>query len=113
VAGENTLPYTTGGRLPPVTTSTLTLANFLLARIAEDEALLGDGPYSSLRLAAQENAERWRAECEAKRRIVELAWHHFGEDDYAWGMEHAKGEVLKLLAVPYADHPDYRDEWRP
>lgn len=22
-------------------------------------------------------------------------------------------EVLKLLALPYADHPDYRDEWKP
>jgi hypothetical protein len=21
--------------------------------------------------------------------------------------------VIRLLAVPYADHPDYRDEWRP
>lgn len=23
------------------------------------------------------------------------------------------GEVLLLLALPYADHPDYREEWRP
>jgi hypothetical protein len=22
-------------------------------------------------------------------------------------------DVLPLLAVPYADHPDYREEWRP
>jgi hypothetical protein len=22
-------------------------------------------------------------------------------------------DTLKLLALPYADHPDYRDEWRP
>ncbi|MEU5023581.1 DUF6221 family protein [Streptomyces milbemycinicus] len=21
--------------------------------------------------------------------------------------------ALRLLALPYADHPDYRDEWRP
>lgn len=37
------------------------------------------------------------AEVEAKRRIVfEVAM-----------------PVLALLALPYADHPDYREEWRP
>jgi hypothetical protein len=23
----------------------------------------------------------------------------------------ARGEVLRTLAQPYSDHPDYRDEW--
>ncbi|MBT2385616.1 DUF6221 family protein [Streptomyces sp. ISL-11] len=26
---------------------------------------------------------------------------------------HVIGEVLPHLALPYADHPDYREEWRP
>jgi len=42
------------------------------------------------------------AECEAKRRLIAL-----GEKDSYWD------DVLRLLALPYADHPDYRDEWRP
>jgi hypothetical protein len=38
------------------------------------------------------------AECESKRRIVtECGWE----------------TVMRHLALPYADHPDYRDEWRP
>lgn len=27
--------------------------------------------------------------------------------------EPAHPELLRALAAPYADHPDYRDEWRP
>ncbi|MEV4440441.1 DUF6221 family protein [Streptomyces sp. NPDC049577] len=26
---------------------------------------------------------------------------------------HVLGDVVRLLALPYAGHPDYRDEWRP
>lgn len=56
---------------------------------------------------------REKRECEAKRRIVELSWHHFGEDDYAWGMEEAKRQILAIMALPYADRPGYLEEWRP
>lgn len=64
------------------------------------------------------------AECEAKRRIVE---HHAcvpdsdGPDAYnlcavcsSNGPE-ARGwpcDTLRLLALPYADHPDFDEEWR-
>lgn len=56
------------------------------------------------------------AECEAKRRIV----HEFtGESPHAnyddCGDEcvgNALHWVLRVLAQPYADHPDYREEWR-
>ena len=41
------------------------------------------------------------AECEAKRRIVENAQDP-GDDLF-----------VAILALPYADHPDYREEWRP
>ena len=44
------------------------------------------------------------AECRAKRRLVEA-----GRD-----ADDATGDlVLRSLASVYADHPDYREEWRP
>jgi len=55
-------------------------------------------------------------EAEAKRRILYLAeqlpkvtasMDMFDNHRDAWA------EVLKQLALPYADHPDYREEWRP
>lgn len=53
-------------------------------------------------------------EVEAKRRIVEHSEHaaelaKIGPSarDGAWFL------VLRFLALPYAGHPDYRDEWRP
>jgi hypothetical protein len=42
------------------------------------------------------------AECDAKRRIIAL-----GEKDSDWS------DVLALLALPYADAPGWREEWRP
>ena len=48
------------------------------------------------------------AECEAKRRLVrELV--DYMEGDYAPWNE----RFLKLLALLFADHPDYRQEWKP
>lgn len=48
------------------------------------------------------------ADIEAKRAIVER---------YVWLREHGDtggaAWVLPLLAAAYADHPDYREEWRP
>lgn len=64
------------------------LADFLLARIAEDET-------------------RALAECEAKRRIVERV------SEVKWTGSYAvRDVVLELLALSYADHPDYRDKWK-
>jgi hypothetical protein len=73
------------------------------------------------------------AECEAKRRIVELHEHHRSVtaayrsprgrevEDAAAAQDRRTQEartrvaedVLRFLALPYADHPDYREEWRP
>lgn len=139
---------------------TLTLTDFLLARIAEDEAVAraaspggwtyrgidsisGSTLYDEMRSIAsidydQDDYERSvgrniyepeadangahiarhdparvLAECEAKRRIVE--WHDC-EPEHVWGCgacTHDRPCVLALLALPYADHPDYREEWRP
>lgn len=53
------------------------------------------------------------AEVDAKRRIIEMEPpDHF--DDPRWnGFTEGHEQMLRLLALPYADHPDYRAEWRP
>ena len=56
---------------------------------------------------------------ESKRRIVELYAEHSEYDDPGTSYEHATGricglgEAVRLLAIPFAAHPDYREEWRP
>jgi hypothetical protein len=49
------------------------------------------------------------AEVDAKRRIL---------DECGWAVKNGGGSafvlpVLRLLALPYADHPDYRPDWAP
>jgi hypothetical protein len=69
------------------------------------------------------------AECEAKRRIIEEhapdkgyeldTCHRCADwEDPGWDHEPPPSVVypcltLRALALPYASHPDYRDEWRP
>jgi len=105
------------------------LADFLLARIAEDEmqaqavgndAWLYDGfgcramarPDTKLEYADRWMPSRVLAECEAKRQIVERA-AGLSEMIEPPTTLTLRDDVLKLLALPYADHPDYRKEWRP
>ncbi len=72
------------------------LAEFLLARYAEDEAFALRYPPTAA------SRPRALAEADAHRRIVEY---------------HAEGLVcdwtLRLLALPFAQHPDFRREWLP
>ena len=124
----------------------MTLTEFLLARVAEDEAVARDAgerrglPYESPLYVVDDNyrhdqvgiyPERVLAECEAKRRIVGI--HELDPIEvYSWGTTgggcglcdhscetggdtwgHDPCETLKTLALPYADHPDYRQEWKP
>lgn len=51
---------------------------------------------------ARHDPARVLAECKAKRQLVD------GFD--SWGSD--AQWTLRTLALPYADHPDYRDEWR-
>jgi len=112
-----------------MTTQTLTLSNFLLARIAERESTAQDMRHQA-RLGRpfinpQELAggagirelidpDRVLAECEAKRRIVEDNPYPDAEfPDYDGGYQSAWEDYRKILALPYANHPDYRPEWRP
>ena len=82
----------------------MTLAEFLRARLTEDEQPCeGAQEYQS----CDELSERRGRDIDAKRRIL---------DECNWGgPDHADvyDAVLQRLALPYADHPDYRDEWRP
>jgi len=114
------------------------LSQFLLARIAEDEAVARaatqsakwwdwpgrDGrreakvrahedPYIALNVTngdathiARHDPARVLAECDAKRRIVAMMDdpHRDTYEVYA---------VLRALALPYADHDDYDEAWRP
>lgn len=50
------------------------------------------------------------AECEAKRRIINLHPEAVAPEMKA-GAAWASGEVLRILAVQYAGHPDYQTEW--
>lgn len=150
----------------------MTLTEFLLARVAEDEAptfeivpydcepgccapsgyvghrcLICDGAASyggtveAITEIAEEHAEqihrrsRVLAECAAKREIVETCRPRYlifyRESEFllssAFNQEHMKVEagsdaiwpfvgaevILQSLALPYADHPNYREEWKP
>jgi hypothetical protein len=99
----------------------MTLTEFLLARVAEDEEWArwvgaaqdsersrGVAFVSSLGSSSVTSAGRVLAECEAKRRIVGLATLPERQSfSSPWV------DALMALALPYADHPDYREEWTP
>ena len=117
------------------------LVRFLLDRIAEDRlAAIGSAPgpwsvvddrgpdgiahclyfqggyYISETLINRPTAEhiarhhpiRIIAECDAKRRIVQECLA-LGEEVYNAS---SADVILAALALPYADHPGYRPEWR-
>jgi hypothetical protein len=99
----------------------MTLTDFLLARIAEDEASIRAD------LVGRDYPDPLRSfvECDVKRRVMELHRPHDSDPDYcvtcsAWEACGCMGgrplhpcPTIKALALPYADHPDYRAEWKP
>jgi hypothetical protein len=56
-------------------------------------------------------------EIDAKRQLlaayVQVAANDVNDVEYAHGYANALGEAVRLLALPYADRPGYREEWRP
>ncbi|MFI1524950.1 DUF6221 family protein [Streptomyces griseus] len=110
------------------------LVQFLRDRLAEDEQTAraaGDGwygydpeqqiafvPPEDSRHIARHDPARVLREVEAKRRIldevvpeVEKA-EEMIEDEWHTSTD-AADDLIRLLALPYADHPDYQDTWRP
>lgn len=99
------------------------LVRFLLARIAEDQKDADDedreyAHTSLLPTIDSDHQARWhtdraRAECQAKRRIIEHhsifpkepTWCEIDEQDYPC-------QTILALAQPYVDHEDFRAEWR-
>lgn len=103
----------------------MTLTDFLLARIDEDAAGVTSWIWIPDHAGGGEHTQgatvpptpRALAECDAKRRIVALLTA-MGTEDESFGPEAdaeraALTDVLRLLALPYANHADYRAEWRP
>lgn len=116
-----------------------TLTDFLLARIAEDEevarvacehdpssrapiwtslrsgkpGVCDHGPRGSVEM----QPTRVLAECDAKRRIVRrciLSEQRSRDGNMVLAADYlASFEDCRDLALPYADHPDYREEWKP
>lgn len=101
----------------------MTLTEFLLARIADQEAAARVDRAVDADPLVTRYATQALAECEAKRRIVEDLTAHLEADHAAMESPvasaswHAKATALKsvayLLALSYADHPDYDEAWRP
>lgn len=107
---------------------TMTLTDFILARIAEAEAVArraGEGLTALNATGVQVmgvevySPARVLAECKAKRRIVAL--HRVEEDSwgghcvecayrYSAGPEWPCQTLLHLASI-YNDHPDFQPEW--
>jgi hypothetical protein len=86
------------------------LTDFLLARIAEDEAMARENAYAWLahNWPHVDDDPEWEialvdAWLDPARPNTPSAWRRFG----SWATE----ADLRWMAARYADHPDYREEW--
>jgi hypothetical protein len=99
----------------PVRELTQDLVRFLLRRVDEDEAQL---KRLSRRGAAETGVQavvRLQAEAATKRKLIGCLQQLFVLRDQPAekAVRDQAGQMLRTLAAPYADHPDYRREWRP
>jgi hypothetical protein len=63
---------------------------------------------------ARHDPARVLADVEAKRRIVrEATYWSVDARPISPNARQFAGDTLRLLALPFAGHPDYREEWRP
>jgi hypothetical protein len=109
----------------------VTLVEFLRARLDEDEQVARavepdtdvDVPYTSQAAQAAQYAflkrfgpARVLAEVDAKRRLIAKYEHYDASARYPdseGGMAMGLEAAVEFAALPYAAHPDYREEWRP
>lgn len=102
----------------------MTPTEFLLARIAEDEAKFGPEPWldpvGSVEEYAAMAGNRVLAMCKAHRVAIDAAWDDHVRIEGEWGLcqsraqMDAKGDVpdvLRALVAVYVDQPDYEPEW--
>lgn len=101
------------------------LVEFLRARLDDDEAVAraAEGRVDELmgwievgipeaeRHVYRHDSARVLAEVDAKRRIVDGQADADPHSGYITATFTAE-DALRLLALPYADHPDYDESWR-
>lgn len=100
------------------------LSKFLLARITEDEDLARSAIGKRVDISAvwsdmevARHIDRWSsarvlAECESKRAIVAETAPRVVDYADSYGARQLSAMTLRLLAQPYASHPDYDGAWR-
>ncbi|MEU9310841.1 DUF6221 family protein [Streptomyces sp. NPDC048256] len=97
-------------------------------KFCDDGAIRDTGRGRSLRVKftwapeadhiARHDPARVLAEVDAKRRLLAIHRPYVDESDQAClgcagGIMFSSCPVVRLLALPYADHPDHREDWRP
>lgn len=91
------------------------ITEFLAARLDEDEAVArtdAQRMFGSPRRWGKANAARRVVDLAAKQAIVKrLA--PYDDIQVRRQTRTLAGDTLRLLASPYAGHPDYREEWKP
>jgi Family of unknown function (DUF6221) len=105
----------------------MNIVDFLEARIAEEEAGIGDGMFvvgtSDLPEDGSDGkgslGERMQEECAQKRAII-ASWKEAAESEGIEDPGEAEGTVaiarramLTILAASYREHPDYDPGWSP
>lgn len=101
------------------------LIAFLRARLDEDERhvdamddfwLDTNDEFTGDAVRRFTDEKRVLADIDAKRRILglyQLDFNDEGEPVCLGGYGEAYWDVVRLLALPYSDHPDYDESWRP
>ncbi|MFG2976285.1 DUF6221 family protein [Streptomyces sp. NPDC048331] len=87
------------------------LVQFLRARLDEGRANVQSAIDTS-----EPNVGDWElADLDSKRQIVDYVARELEDHgaDNPWWYDDKLLPILRLLALPYADHPGYRPEWRP
>ncbi len=84
----------------------------------EDDGFMSWPTRADARHAANWDPIRVLREVEAKRRLLDFWSIAYSKPEDFPGVEWEKVRAnaawtVRLLALPYADHPDYREQWRP
>lgn len=85
----------------------MTVVEFLLARLDEQYRSAAD----AWRMNDEDRYRFLLADVEAKRDIIDACEPLLG--DYPTSGAALAYRVLGYLALPYADHEQFREEWRP